>query len=66
MEIRTARTILKTIIRTLLIVGVLLIFGSIGALEQGNISLARFVFQEISGGASILSAIAVYLYGIIF
>ena len=44
-----------------LIVGIALIFGSVGAIDMGNISMARFVIQELVGVYSLISGVA-HLY----
>ena len=41
-----------------IIVGVALIFGSIGAIDMGNISVARFLIQELVGVYSLIPGIA--------
>lgn len=44
-----------------IIVGIALIFGSVGAIDMGNISMARFVIQELVGVYSLISGVA-HLY----
>lgn len=44
-----------------IIVGVALIFGSIGAIDMGDISVARFLIQELVGVYSLISGVA-HLY----
>ena len=41
-----------------IIVGVALIFGSIGAIDMGDISVARFLIQELIGVYSLISGVA--------
>lgn len=41
-----------------IIVGITLIFGSVGAIDMGNISMARFVIQELVGVYSMISGVA--------
>lgn len=41
-----------------IIVGVALIFGSVGAIDMGNISIARFLIQELIGVYSLVSGVA--------
>lgn len=41
-----------------IIVGVALIFGSVGAIDMGNISVARFLVQELIGVYSLVSGVA--------
>ena len=41
-----------------IIVGVALIFGSVGAIDVGDISVARFLIQELIGVYSLISGIA--------
>lgn len=40
------------------IIGLVLIFGSIGAIEVGGIGMFRFVLQEIVGIACLISGLA--------
>lgn len=44
-----------------IIVGIALIFGSVGAIDMGEISMARFVIQELVGVYSLISGVA-HLY----
>lgn len=39
-------------------VGVALIFGSVGAIDMGDISVARFLIQELVGVYSLVSGVA--------
>lgn len=41
-----------------IIVGIALIFGSVGAIDVGDISVARFLIQELVGVYSLISGIA--------
>ena len=41
-----------------IIVGIALIFGSVGAIDMGNITMARFIIQELVGVYSLISGIA--------
>lgn len=41
-----------------IIVGVALIFGSVGAIDVGDISVARFLIQELVGVYSLISGIS--------
>ena len=41
-----------------IIVGIALIFGSVGAIDMGDISVARFLIQELVGVYSLISGIA--------
>ena len=41
-----------------IIVGITLIFGSVGAIDVGDISVARFLIQELVGVYSLISGIA--------
>ena len=41
-----------------IIVGIALIFGSVGAIDMGNISVARFLVQELIGVYSLVSGVA--------
>ena len=41
-----------------LAIGLILIFGSVGAFEVGTIHIARFIFQEIIGIYFLVNAIA--------
>ena len=41
-----------------IIVGIALIFGSVGAIDVGDISVARFLIQELVGMYSLISGIA--------
>lgn len=41
-----------------IIVGVALIFGSVGAIDVGDISVARFLIQELVGVYSLISGVA--------
>ena len=41
-----------------IIVGVALIFGSVGAIDMGDISVARFLIQELVGVYSLISGVA--------
>ena len=41
-----------------IIVGVALIFGSVGAIDVGDISVARFLIQELVGIYSLISGVA--------
>ena len=41
-----------------IIVGIALIFGSVGAIDVGDISIARFIIQELVGVYSMISGIA--------
>lgn len=41
-----------------IIVGVALIFGSVGAIDMGDICVARFLIQELVGVYSLISGIA--------
>ena len=44
-----------------IIVGIALIFGSVGAIDVGDISVARFLIQELVGVYSLVSGVA-HLY----
>lgn len=44
-----------------IIVGIALIFGSVGAIDMGEISMARFIIQELVGVYSLISGVA-HLY----
>lgn len=44
-----------------IIIGIALIFGSVGAIDMGNICMARFVIQELAGVYSLISGVA-HLY----
>lgn len=44
-----------------IIIGVALIFGSVGAIDVGDISVARFLIQELIGVYSLIPGIA-HLY----
>ena len=44
-----------------IIIGIALIFGSIGAIDMGSISMARFLIQELIGVYSLISGVA-HLY----
>lgn len=41
-----------------IIVGIAFIFGSVGAIDVGDISVARFLIQELVGVYSLISGIA--------
>ena len=41
-----------------IIIGIALIFGSVGALDVGDISVARFLIQELVGVYSLISGVA--------
>ena len=41
-----------------IIVGVALIFGSVGAIDVGDICVARFLIQELVGVYSLISGVA--------
>ena len=41
-----------------IIVGIALIFGSVGAIDVGDISVARFLIQELVGVYSLVSGLA--------
>ena len=41
-----------------IIVGLAFIFGSVGAIDVGEISVARFLIQELVGVYSLISGIA--------
>ena len=41
-----------------IIIGIALIFGSVGAIDVGDISVARFLIQELVGVCSLISGIA--------
>lgn len=41
-----------------IIVGIALIFGSVGAIDMGDISVARFLIQELAGVYSLISGVA--------
>lgn len=41
-----------------IIVGVALIFGSVGAIDMGDICVARFLIQELVGVYSLISGVA--------
>ena len=44
-----------------IIIGIAFIFGSVGAIDMGNISVARFFIQELVGVYSLISGVA-HLY----
>lgn len=44
-----------------IIIGFALIFGSVGAIDMSEISMARFVIQELVGVYSLISGVA-HLY----
>ena len=41
-----------------IIVGIAFIFGSVGAIDMGDISVARFLIQELVGVYSLISGVA--------
>ena len=41
-----------------IIVGLALIFGSVGAIDVGDISVTRFLIQELVGVYSLISGVA--------
>ena len=41
-----------------IIIGIAFIFGSIGAIDVGDISVARFLIQELVGVYSLISGVA--------
>ena len=41
-----------------IIIGIALIFGSVGAIDMGDISVARFLIQELVGVYSLVSGLA--------
>lgn len=41
-----------------IIVGIALIFGSVGAIDMGDICVARFLIQELVGVYSLISGVA--------
>ena len=41
-----------------IIIGIALIFGSVGAIDVGDISIARFIIQELVGVYSMISGVA--------
>ena len=41
-----------------IIIGIALIFGSVGAIDVGDISVARFLIQELVGVYSLISGVA--------
>lgn len=41
-----------------IIVGIALIFGSVGAIDVGDISIAHFIIQELVGVYSMISGVA--------
>ena len=41
-----------------IIVGLAFIFGSVGAIDVGDISVARFLIQELVGVYSLISGVA--------
>ena len=41
-----------------IIIGIALIFGSVGAIDMGDISVARFLIQELIGVYSLISGVA--------
>ena len=41
-----------------IIMGIALIFGSVGAIDVGDISIARFIIQELVGVYSMISGVA--------
>ena len=41
-----------------IIIGIALIFGSVGAIDVGDICVARFLIQELVGVYSLISGIA--------
>lgn len=44
-----------------IILGLAFIFGSVGAIDMGSISMARFIIQELVGVYSLVSGVA-HLY----
>lgn len=41
-----------------IIIGIALIFGSVGAIDMGDICVARFLIQELVGVYSLVSGVA--------
>ena len=41
-----------------IIIGIALIFGSVGAIDMGDISVERFLIQELVGVYSLISGVA--------
>lgn len=41
-----------------IIIGIALIFGSVGAIDMGDICIARFLIQELVGVYSLVSGVA--------
>lgn len=41
-----------------IILGLAFIFGSVGAIDMGNITMARFIIQELVGVYSLVSGLA--------
>ena len=41
-----------------IIIGLAFIFGSVGAIDMGDISVARFLIQELVGVYSLISGVA--------
>ena len=41
-----------------IIIGIALIFGSVGAIDMGDICVARFLIQELVGVYSLISGVA--------
>ena len=41
-----------------IIIGIALIFGSVGTIDMGDISVARFLIQELIGVYSLISGVA--------
>lgn len=41
-----------------IIIGIAFIFGSVGAIDVGDISVARFLIQELAGVYSLISGVA--------
>ena len=41
-----------------IIIGIALIFGSVGAIDMGDIGVARFLIQELVGVYSLVSGVA--------
>ena len=41
-----------------IIIGIALIFGSVGAIDVGDICVARFLIQELVGVYSLISGVA--------
>ena len=44
-----------------IILGLAFIFGSVGAIDMGSITMARFIIQELVGVYSLISGVA-HLY----